>query len=82
MKNVSYSIVTTFILMISLFFQYQSFAQDASSGYQVKAKDVLNIKFYRHVDLNQEEIEVSPRGTLFMSFDWRSRSPKYDDKSD
>ncbi len=67
MKKVIFIIAATVMLMCSMCNQSYIFAQEEiSSGYQVKPKDILNIKFYRHVDLNQQEIEVSPRGTLFM----------------
>ena len=38
----------------------------AYAEYQIKPKDILEIKFYRNSDLNQEEIEVSPSGKIFL----------------
>lgn len=57
---------TGLVVILSMFQASSLVAQSSTSGYQVKSKDVLSIKFYRHDDLNQDEIEVSPRGTLFM----------------
>ncbi|MCD6460288.1 polysaccharide biosynthesis/export family protein, partial [bacterium] len=34
--------------------------------YQIKPKDILEIKFYRNEDLNQDEIEVTPNGKIFL----------------
>ncbi len=40
------------------------YGQSNDTGYLIKSKDILTIKFYRHVDLNQEELEVAPNGTI------------------
>lgn len=40
--------------------------QELDAGYVIKSKDVLSVKFYRHKDLDQEQIEVTPTGTIFM----------------
>lgn len=57
------------LLAITGWFPFVSYAQQSTasdSGYLIKAKDVLNIKFYKHTDMNQEETEVSPFGTIPM----------------
>ncbi len=60
--------------LIALTYVYVTHAKDDSqdqiqkleAGYVIKSKDVLSVKFYRHKDLDQEEIEVTPMGIVFM----------------
>lgn len=39
---------------------------NAREGYKIQPRDILAIKFYRHQDLDQEELEVAPDGTIFL----------------
>ncbi|MCB1195021.1 polysaccharide biosynthesis/export family protein [bacterium] len=52
--------------VISGFLYAQETEEGQPFGYTVKPKDILTIKFYRHLDLNQESAEVTPDGTLLM----------------
>ena len=52
-------------LLINIFTAGNVFARRYTE-YQIKPKDIIEIKFYRNSDLNQEEMEVSPRGNIYL----------------
>lgn len=69
----NYKNIVKFVLLwvvlfnTALLFAGEQKASDAT-GYHIKPNDILSIKFYRHMDLDQEEIEVSPDGKLPLPF--------------
>ncbi|MEW6536050.1 MAG: polysaccharide biosynthesis/export family protein [Candidatus Auribacterota bacterium] len=44
---------------------HESNAQN-TEGYRLKPKDTISIKFYRHEDLNQDELEIAPNGNVYL----------------
>lgn len=52
-------------LLFTSIFSSNTLAQ-TNTGYRLKPKDVLSIKFYRHSDLNQEELEIAPNGSIYL----------------
>ena len=60
-KRLMQVLLVLYIMISSLVLCY---GQANDAGYLIKPKDILTIKFYRHVDLNQEELEVAPDGTI------------------
>ncbi|RJP61326.1 MAG: hypothetical protein C4541_02160 [Candidatus Auribacter fodinae] len=45
---------------------YHELNAQNTEGYHLKAKDTITIKFYRHDDLNQDELEISPNGNIYL----------------
>ncbi len=67
-KGIFKFVVLSFVLLSAALSFAGEKGQYVDTGYQIKPNDILSIKFYRHTDLDQEEIEVAPDGKIPLPF--------------